>query len=262
MEETNSTPSEAAAPLSLTDRLTGVFANPGEVFDSVKTGPPSMANWLVPGLLYLVVAWIGVALFFSQPALSRKLMESQLQAIEKQIAAQKMPEAQANAMRQAVERYGNIGTQLTMAVSPVFVAFVLPFLSGLILWAVGRLVFKAPFGYMQAVEVAGLSNLILVLASLVQTLLVIGLANPLASPSPVLLLKNIDATQPSFMFLTVLNVFTFWILGLRSIGLARLANVSVARAAAWVFGLWIVLTGSMLGLILGAQALAKSFQPH
>ena len=123
MEETNSTPSEASVPLSLTDRLTGVFANPGEVFDSVKTGPPSMANWLVPGLLYLVVAWVGVALFFSQPALSRKLLETQLQAIEKQIAAQKMPEAQANAMRQAVERYGNIGTQFGMAVSPVFIAF-------------------------------------------------------------------------------------------------------------------------------------------
>jgi hypothetical protein len=258
MEDPNPIPGEPAAPLSLTDRLTGVFANPGEVFDSVKAGPPAPANWLVPALLYLVVAWAGVALFFSQPTLSRKLTEIQFAAIDQQIAAQKIPETQANAMRQAVE----ITTKIGMAVSPVFIAFLTPFWSGLLLWGVGRLVFKAHFGYLQAVEVAGLSNLILVLASLVQTLLVIGLANPLASPGPVLLLKNLDPSRPSFMVLTLLNVFTLWVLGLRALGLARLAGVTFARAAAWVFGLWIVLNGSMLGLSLAAQTLIKSLQPH
>ena len=40
---------------------------------------------------------------------------------------------------------------------------------------------------------------------------------------------------------------TFWLLAVRSVGLARLTGASVAKAAVWVFGIWIVLTGIMIG---------------
>ena len=36
---------------SLASRLLNVFAAPGDVFEEIRTGTPSTANWLVPLLL-------------------------------------------------------------------------------------------------------------------------------------------------------------------------------------------------------------------
>jgi hypothetical protein len=44
---------------------------------------------------------------------------------------------------------------------------------------------------------------------------------------------------------------TLWLLTVRAIGLARLTGASTAKAAAWVFGLW----GLYAGLVIGRTAL-------
>ena len=260
MEDTNQTVPEPSAPLSLIGRLTGVFATPGEVFDAVKAGPPATANWLVPALLFVAVSWVGAALVFSQPAVNRQITELQTQAVEKQIAAKKIPPQQAEAMRQAVEKFGSIGMKVSLVAAPLIAAFASPFWWGLLLWGLGKVVFKSPLGYMQAVEVTGLSNMILPLAALVQTLLVVGMGNPFVSPTPTLFLKTIDPTSPAFTVLSALNVFTFWVLALKAIGLSRLTGVSVGKAAAWVFGIWAGFTSLMVGFGLAAQALSKALQ--
>jgi hypothetical protein len=46
------------------------------------------------------------------------------------------------------------------------------------------------------------------------------------------------------------------VLGVRSIGLARLAGSTFAKAAAWVFGFWLLQTAVLTGLSLGIQHLA------
>lgn len=258
MEDTNQTVPEPPAPLSLTGRLTGVLATPGEVFDSVKTAPPSTANWLVPALLLLGVSWLSAFLIFSQPAISRQLTDIQSQAIEKQIAAKNRPPEQAAAMRQAVEKLGGIGTKIGMVVVATLYALVTPFWWGLLLWGLGRLVFKASLGYMKAVEVAGLSAVVVALDAVVKTLLVVGMGNLFVGTSAALLCKGADPSTPMFQLFSALDVFTFWALAARAIGLARLTGVSTLKAAAWVFGLWAAFTGFMLGLSFAAQALGNA----
>jgi hypothetical protein len=50
---------------------------------------------------------------------------------------------------------------------------------------------------------------------------------------------------------------TFWLLAVRGIGLARLSGVSIARAIAWVFGVWVAYTGLLVGLAYLAKAAFK-----
>jgi hypothetical protein len=50
------------------------------------------------------------------------------------------------------------------------------------------------------------------------------------------------------------NVMTFWVLALRSLGLARLSGISFAKAALWVFGLWAAWTGFFMGIGLVMKA--------
>lgn len=126
-------------------------------------------------------------------------------------------------------------------------AFITPFWGGLILWLVGSFALKAPFPYLKAVEIAGLANMILVLDVVVRTLLVLITGNLFATLSLTLVVKDFDPQNTLYSLLALVNVMTFWLLAVRSVGLARLTGASAAKAAAWIFGIWIVLSGILIG---------------
>ncbi len=236
---------------SLPARLLNVFAIPGEVFEEVKASTPSAANWLTPALLFIAIGWMGAWLISSQPAIKQQLTEITDKAMDAQIEKMHMSKEQAEQAR----RFGGISTGITPYVSPVFVAFVSPFWWGLIFWLVGAKILKGNFGYLKAVEVAGLSNMIGVLGAAVRILLVIITGNFFASPSLALLVKEFEPRNPLHSLLAVVNVITIWFLIVRSIGLARLSGVALGKALVWVFGLWLAWTGLMLGLAAAAQSL-------
>jgi hypothetical protein len=239
--------------MSLAGRLTNVFAAPGEVFDDVRTSRNSAANWLVPAFLLMVVSWIGVWLVFSQPAIQQQLSEITDQAIEKQVA--KMPKEQADRVREQAARFGGMGQKIGAAVVPVFGGLVTPFLWALVYWLVGNKVLKGTFSYMKTVEAVGLSTMIVVLDSVIRTLMALAMGNVFAAPSLALFVKNYDPQNTTHALLSLVNVMTFWVLLVRSIGLARLSNASLAKAGLWVFGLWAAWTGLLTGIGLAIKAM-------
>jgi hypothetical protein len=233
--------------MSLAGRLLNVFAAPGEVFGEIKTVPPRVANWLTPAILLIVLSWVSGWLIFSQPAIQQQMSDISNKAIDKQVEKGKLTSAQADQARAAAEKFGSMGYKITAVVAPVFMAFITPFWGGLILWLVGSFALKAPFPYMKAVEIAGLANMILILDVIVRTLLVLITGNLFATLSLTLAIKDFDPQNTLHSVLAMVNVMTFWLLTIRSIGLARFSGASVAKAAAWIFGIWIVLTGIMIG---------------
>jgi hypothetical protein len=247
-----SPPAVAPAPTSLAARLLNVFAVPGDVFAEVKVAPVSIGNWLLPMLLVLVLSLTSTAVIYSQPAAQQQLREQQDQVIQKLVAKGWVTQEQANAQRIQAGTSSNLLPFLGAAAGQ---AVLTPFWWGLILWLLGLLVFKARFSYMKAVEVAGLASAITGLGIVVSTLMVVGLENMFASPSPTLLLKHFDPQKPSHSFLAVVNIVTFWVLAVRAIGLARLAGVPVLRAAFWVFGLWFTYMSLILSVGLALRGL-------
>ncbi len=239
---------------SLFGRMANVFAAPGEVFQEVKAGPPSTANWLAPALILILAGWLGGWLVLSQESVKQQLSDLTTKAIDRQIEKGKIPKEQAEAARQAGQKYGGIGVKISMVATPVLAAFFTPFWWGLILWLVGNQALKGAFGYMKAVEVAGLANMIGLLDAVVKTLLIIALGNVFAAPSPALFLKDFDPQNTGHALLGALSVMTLWLLAVRSVGLARLSGASFGQAAAWVFGLWALLTGLMIGFGAAVRA--------
>jgi hypothetical protein len=245
------TPSEPSPPaMSLPARLMNVFAIPGDVFDEVKKTPGSTANWLVTLLLFIGVGLVGVRLVYSQPAVQQQMREMNDQVIQKLVDKGRITKEQAEQQRNASE----VGSKVSPYVGVVFSAFISPFWWGLIIWAVGKMAFKGNFGFMKAVEVAGLSNAICVLESIVTTLLSVSLGTLNASPSAALLVKNFDPQNTSHTLLGLANVMTVWVLAVRAIGLARLAGTRFAQAAAWVFGIWACYMGFFIAVGLAIRA--------
>jgi Yip1 domain len=243
--------------MSLGGRLLNVFATPGDVFQELRTANVSTANWLVPALILMVVSWAAAWLIFAQPSIQHQLSDITERAIQKQVDQRHMSDQDAERAREMGEKWAGIGARISSALAPIVGGLITPFFWGLILWGVGVGLLKASFPYMKAVEVVGLANMISVLEVIVKTLLIVGMGNLYAAPSLVLLVKEFDPQNTVHTLLALVNVMTFWLLAVRAIGLARLAGVSFAKAAAWVFGIWAAYTGLLIGLAYGAQAVMK-----
>ena len=248
-------PQSERAGMSLGARLFNVLATPGDVFEYIRGTPVSTANWLTPALILIVMSWVGVWLVFSQDSIQQQLREITDQAVEKQIAKAHMSDQQAEQARAAAAKFGSIGSKIGAFVAPVFAGLAIPFWWGLILWLVGTLVLRGKFSYMKGVELAGLAGMVSVLDAIVRTLLILIMGNLFASPSLALFVKQFDPQNPVHGLLAAVNIMSFWVLLVRAIGLAKLSGVGLAKAAAWVFGIWAVLTGLLMGFGFAMQAM-------
>jgi hypothetical protein len=146
--------------------------------------------------------------------------------------------------------------------SPAFMAFVSPFLLGLIFWLVAQHAWKAQVPYMKIVEVMGLAAMISVLETVVRFLLILNTTKIWANLSPALLIRDFDLTNPLHSLALLANPIIFWLLMVRAIGLARVCRVSTAKASAWMFGLWFVYTGLTWSMGVAGQFLNKKMGGH
>ncbi len=234
-------PSESAPsePSSLTDRLTNVIAAPGEVFEEIKNTPVRTSNWLVPMLLSCIVTALYIGVAFSQPAILRGMQDQRQQAMQKQVSAGKMTQAQADQASAMTEKF------MTPTIMTIFGggAAVLAAVCGLFLMAVGAwLALKwcagATLDYMKVVEVCGLALVIDVPQKILRMLLVLWKENLLATASPTLFLANPSTTHRPDVLLSMFDVVDFWWLGVLSLGLCKVASISYRTAAFIVFGIW------------------------
>ena len=93
------------------------------------------------------------------------------------------------------------------------------------------------------------------LETVVRTLLILVTGNLFAAPSLILVVKDYDPQNPVHGLLGFTNVMVWWLLAVRALGLARLAKVSFAKAAAWVFGIWVAYSGAMAGFGFAMKAI-------
>src|SRR5215471_10217216 len=136
---------------SLAGRLLNVFATPGDVFDEVSAAGPTMSNWLVPALIYILASWIAASIVLAQPALTHQLKDVMETSVRQRMEKTHVPKEQAE---KAVESMGRITWIVAVAGSyagPPLMAFLPPFAWGLILWLGGAKVYKGNFEYMKAV---------------------------------------------------------------------------------------------------------------
>src|SRR5690349_11241536 len=83
-----------APTMSLPARLLNIFADPGDVFEQVKTGPRSASNWLVPTLIMAVVVGISFFVIFSQPAVLQFVRDQQAKVLDQQVKKGEITQAE------------------------------------------------------------------------------------------------------------------------------------------------------------------------
>jgi hypothetical protein len=250
-ETTPAFPPEPNAPqpaaTSLISRLMNVFAMPGEVFAEVKAAPPTTANWLVPVLLNCIVGAIAAVILMSQPAILQGIREKQEAQFQKMVQAGKMSQADADKAMAVTEKFtGPTLMKITGAVGAVVVSFAAFFFWATILWLLGRWFLRVDFGYMKAMEGAGLASMIGVLGVIVTLLLQVNLSSLTSSPSLALLVSDFDPKKVSHLVLGAMNVFALWRVVVQSIALARLAGVPLQRSLFVMIPAWLLCQSVMI----------------
>jgi hypothetical protein len=242
MEESPGAPEQRPDPktrprMSLPARLLNVFAVPGEVFGDLKTTPAAISNWLVPAIFGAVIGVISVFIILSQPAIQKQFRERQTKLIEEGAGAGRMT---AEERTFAEKLTGPAVLKGVAAAGAVIGSFVSILWWGFILWFLARRLLRVPVPFAKALEVAGLAMMINVLGGIVAMLLIVNLGRMGATPSLALMVKDFDTTRKGHLIAAAANVFSFWVVGVRSIGLAKLAEVSYLRAAWVVVTFWVL----------------------
>ena len=70
------------------------------MFDEVKVAAASVANWLTPALLLIVVSWVGAWLMLAQAPIQHQLSEISDKAIQQQIQKGHLSKEQAEKARE------------------------------------------------------------------------------------------------------------------------------------------------------------------
>ncbi len=241
---------------SLTGRLLNVFAAPSDTFAEIKTAPASVANWLVPVLIFAVVGVICVCIMFTQPAIRQGIHDQQVKAMDKQVQQGKITQAQEDQMLQAMDKFmGPAMLAIFGSVGAVMNSFVSVFWWALVLWLCGRWFLKARFDYLKAVEIAGLSSIIVTLAMVIGTLLSVIFGRLNAGLSLALLVSDFDLSNRVHLLLGAANVIYFWHTAVLAVGLAKLSGASMARAAVVVFAYWVLIELFLIAVGLGQWTL-------
>src|SRR5258708_21178593 len=76
-----------------------------EVFDEVKSGPPTSANWVVPTIAVISAGVIYTMVVFSQPGVIQNMKDASDKRMQEMVAQGKMTQAQADQSAQFAEKF-------------------------------------------------------------------------------------------------------------------------------------------------------------
>ena len=225
-------PNSPPIPTPLRGKLLNIFVSPGEVFEEVVAFPPKPACWLVPTLLVCLTAIISLLV---APVREQRAAEVR-QLVETGVIASSDAGKLSSRLLSAAA--------LTVAISAVAGTF----WSAFVLWFIGRTFLRTRFPFLKAMEVVGLTGMILALGSTVTGLLIAATGDAAARPAISIFMGPSNPGNKVYAWLQAMNVFHLWATTVLSAGLSKLARVSFNEAAFWVFGYWIALRMALICL--------------
>jgi len=239
MDEQHAAP-EKIKPMSFSEKVTNIFASPGELFENVRLTPSTNSNWVVPWIIFAIVAIIMGQLVMNNASLADQIGAVIKKGFDKQVQEGKMPQEQAERTYEQFAKPGSMMFTIAQVAGAVLGPLLAVFVLGLVYWLLGKTAMKATSPYMKVVEVVGLTLFIAVIEQIVTTLLMFAMDSITASPGLGIFVSNFDMENKLHLALAKINVFTFWGLAVVSVGLSKLFQRDFPKVLVLVFALWVL----------------------
>lgn len=230
---------ETVKPFSFTEKLAGIFAAPGDLFENVRQTGKTPGNWVVPSIIFIIVAVLMSQLMLTNASLVDQLGTIMRKGIDEAVAKGSMTAEQAE-QAAAFMKPDSMIFRIQQVAGIVIITPIALFLLSLVYWLLGKWGMSATAPYMKVVEIAGLTMFITCLESIVTTLLMFAMDSIFATPSLGLFVTDFDIQNKLHAALAKVNIFTIWDLAVVSIGLSKLFQRDLPKVLVLVFALWVV----------------------
>jgi|YelNatPaOPRAMG01_1025707.scaffolds.fasta_scaffold00220_22 hypothetical protein len=229
------------------DKMIGIFTEPGKTFERISKFPLKIVDWLLPAILLFTVISITQILINSNNALHSQIVDKQISKIQKNLQqavsegklTQEQADQQINMIEERMTNYGPL--QIIITIFAVFIGgFIVFFLISGVYYLFVKFLLKGNGTYQSVLVANGMTFYIAILGVIITTITSFALGNFLDSTSLASFLGSDKSSIVGFIF-SKLDVFSIWSYIVLSIGLAKLfKSDSTAKYYFTIFGIWIL----------------------
>lgn len=259
-------PEEEEFEMSHTDKLVGVFTEPGETFSKMAKAGPKTTDWLIPVIILIVVAALSNFVLMSNPnikyAAIQKQMEQVQESLDDAVASGQMTQEQADTQlertREFMENQAGAGMMIQV-IATIVIIFVVFFVVSGVFFALAKFGLKGEGNYSSAMASYGLPFYISTIGLIVMVIAALLMEKLLTGTSVAAFMGMDPRNDFVAMLLSFVDPFSIWFYAVVSIGFAKMFKAeSTGKYFAGIFGLWI---GFSIILFFVAQAVPflKSF---
>lgn len=236
---------QPSGDISNTDAMTGVYTEPGVTFEAVKNSK-KRSYWVVPTIILIVISIVASLLVVNDEELYSEIKTMQTKAVkerlEKNVKEGSMTQEQMDETMEKTEKFMGKSSPFFLVstiLGPIFGGFIILFLRGLILWGVLK-IFKGAASYMLVICILGLTSMIDMISTVINTVLAILMGKLTVSLGPALFITKESVGESLAKFLGHFDIITIWYLIVLGIGLGAVSNLKSSKSLPVVFGLWLI----------------------
>ncbi len=252
MEETKDqapsmSPVEQEEPeLSHTDKLVGVFTEPGNTYSKMSKFEPKTSDWIIPLIVVILFAVLSNIFMMSNPTIKNAIVEKQMAQFEKRFdemvqkgqMTEQQKDQQMETIRDRMSQSGGIALIGTIVGIPI-VFFIMFFLVSGVFYLFIKYALKGDGTYKSAMSAYGLAYYILVIQIIVVVILAFTM-NRLFQGANVAELMNIDKSAFGGFLLSKLDIFSIWFYVVIGIGFAKMfKSPSTGKYVGTIIGIWL-----------------------
>ncbi len=233
--------------LSFSDKMIGIFSEPGKTYESISNHPLRTIDWLLPFFILLFIVTATQLLLMSNKELHSVIVEKQMTKIQnnfdKMVKEGKMSQEDADKQLSLIQdRMDNFGAlQMVLMVVGIFIGgFIIFFIVAGIYFLFVKFILKGDGNYTSVLIASSMTSYIVIIQVILAAIFAFMLGRPFQDTSVASFL-NSDRTTYLGFFLSKLDIISIWAYAVLAIGLAKLFKSKNTTAYYLViFGIWVV----------------------
>jgi hypothetical protein len=228
-ENLSAEPTPDEEQLSHSDKLTGLFTEPGKTFAKMAKSDPKTIDWLLPVCIMILLAIISNIVLMSNPVIKADAMDKQMKQMEKNFSemvakgqlTQEQADEQLENMRERFAGGFGAGLIVIQAVSTIVVLFIIFFIVSLVYFILSKSILKGNGTFASAMVANGLPYYINIIQIIIVTIVSL-LASKLYAGTSVATFMDMEKSTFIGWLLGKVDPLTIWSVSVTGIGLAKM----------------------------------------
>ena len=243
----NSEPEDSQEELSHSDKMIGVFTEPGKTFDLISKFPPRTKDWFLPFVLLLALVSITQIILIQNSEIAFQTKQEQLakiqrsidEAVEKGQMTREQADQRMDSIMERMDQSGSLVEMIIQTVSIFIVGFIIFFFFVAIHFMLSKFALKGEGSFASSLVANGLSAYIGMVHVILAAVLSLALSRLLSDVNIASLIQADKFSVAGFIF-GKLDLFSIWAYIVVGTGLSKMFKSSSSiKYIVMVFGVWI-----------------------